>query len=205
MTTPFIVLVFVAAANYLLNQCKKSNSNSSAPDTPVETKKEADENDSEEQAVENFRSIQKKLRLYFNVNDVRYYLSDDSSLYRLSFQNEPDPLLVFVRVAKNGPFLTFSSLLYHNVPDAKLNKVAELITRLNAGLVIGNLNLYHESGKVFFETSILLEEVTLSQTMIHWNLGHALNAVELYKSALYRVIEQDEEPVLVLIDHFTTR
>lgn len=53
----------------------------------------------------------------------------------MTFQLSGDILDVFVRIEKKASLLTFSSVLYNDVPDSKLNKVAELITRLNAGCV----------------------------------------------------------------------
>ena len=64
------------------------------------------------------------------------------------------------------------------IPEDNRSKVAELLTRINYGLVVGNFELGMDDGEVLFKTTLDLVDGELTQTMFERMFeinGHTFN------------------------------
>ena len=78
------------------------------------------------------------------------------------------------------------------------HKVAEFITRVNYGMVIGNFEMDYEDGEMRYKTSIDIEGTELAASMIRQLVYANLVITDRYLPGIMRVIYSDESPVDVL-------
>jgi hypothetical protein len=84
------------------------------------------------------------------------------------------------------------------VPDEKLQAMAELLTRANYGLVIGNFEMDFRDGEVRFKTSVDFEGDRLSTALVRQLLYANVLAMDHYLPAIMRVIYSDASPAEVI-------
>jgi hypothetical protein len=92
----------------------------------------------------------------------------------------------------------FFSICPVSVPAAQLAAVAELLTRANYGLIIGNFELNYDDGEVRFRTSIDVRgarlETVMVRSLVHLNLG----MMDWFFPALMRVLYSGIPPAVAL-------
>jgi hypothetical protein len=86
------------------------------------------------------------------------------------------------------------SLCPVKVPDDKLQAMAELLTRANYGLVIGNFEMDFRDGEVRYKTSIDFEGDQLSTALVRQLLYANVLTMDRYLPAIMRVIHADVSP-----------
>ncbi len=88
----------------------------------------------------------------------------------------------------------FYSVAPITVPEDRRAAVAEYLTRVNAGLVVGNFELNLETGDARMKTSLDFEGETLSPGLVR-NLVYAnVRAMDHYAPGLVAVSEEGVEP-----------
>jgi hypothetical protein len=92
--------------------------------------------------------------------------------------------------------LLFYSYLDEPVPEEKRLAVAELLTRANSGIFIGNFELDFSDGQVRFKTSIDLSEITesLTQTQVGHLVWRNVLIFARHYPAIMAVLHGDRSP-----------
>ena len=87
--------------------------------------------------------------------------------------------------------LLFYSLCPFDVPEDKRDDVAELLTRANHDLAIGNFDLDYDEGTVRFRTSIDVEDDRISISLVRNLVMANVTMMDLYLPEIREIIDGD--------------
>lgn len=104
-------------------------------------------------------------------------------------------LLTQILVSGDGELLSVYSLCPHRVPIDKRQGAAEVITRANYGLPVGNFEMDYEDGEIRFKVSIpVAPDQELTDELLRWAIGLNVTTHDRYLPAIEGVLFQDEQP-----------
>jgi hypothetical protein len=86
------------------------------------------------------------------------------------------------------------SVIPFNVPEERRLAAAEVITRANYGLRLGNFELDFSDGELRFKTSIDVEGATLTETQVRSLLYANVSVTETYLPAISAVVQSRVAP-----------
>lgn len=95
----------------------------------------------------------------------------------------------------------FYSICSAAVPEARRGAMAEFITRINNGIVIGNFELDFDDGELRYKTSIDVEGDELSPALMRQLIYANVFMFDLHLPAVMTMIYTDKSP-LECIDQF---
>ncbi len=150
-------------------------------------------------AGNDFQLIQQKIVYFLNNNDIKYNVTNQGTLYNMTFGAEKAEVELFIRIDREGGFVKFNSLLYPDIPDSKMMKVAELATRLNENMILGHFNVFYDLRMAAYESVIVLFDLELTSELLQLYMTYCKKASYDYRPLFKRVIENDEEPLLAVI------
>lgn len=131
---------------------------------------------------------------YMQEEEWRYEIIEGETVIRFQVKTSAGRLHCYGEVHEEKDWMLFYSYLPVHIPEEKLAAAAELITRANRGMRIGNFELDYEDGEVRYKTSIDVEGGHLTHKMID-NLLHAnLSTMDRYFAGLMKVIYADRSP-----------
>ena len=103
----------------------------------------------------------------------------EQSLLRTLLEGRSGSWSCFVRTREDTGQITVHSICPRTAPEATREAVAEFLTRLNYGLIIGNFEMDLDDGEVRYKTSIDVEGEPLTaaqmRKLMEYN-GHAMDA-----------------------------
>ena len=81
-------------------------------------------------------------------------------------------------------------------------RLAEFVTRFNEKLVHGKFNIHHEERILTFDLTVFLYNLQLTDELLDFYFQLSFYCLETHKALAKRVVEQNEEPILVAIEYF---
>ena len=91
---------------------------------------------------------------FFESHEWSYQIVEEQSLIRLMFNGNNGKWVCYADAKEEAEQFIFYSLLSFKVPEDKRQLIAEFITRVNYGLLIGNFELDFSDGEIRYKTSI---------------------------------------------------
>lgn len=131
---------------------------------------------------------------FFEEDEWDFQWMEGLSVLTMSFSGKNGKWQCFAQAREQQQQFVFYSVLSVNVPKEKRARVAEFITRVNYGMVIGNFEMDYDDGEVRYKTSIDVEGVELLAPMIRQVVYANLIITDRYLNSLMRVIYSDVEP-----------
>ena len=107
---------------------------------------------------------------------------------RFSFTGKNARYDCFGRVNEAHEIFVFYSILPIRAPESKRLPVAELLTRINYGLNIGNFEMDMHDGEIRYKTSIDVEGGELSSRMVETLIAVNISTTDRYFPSLTDVI-----------------
>ena len=98
------------------------------------------------------------------------------------------------QVMPDRPWVVFYAHVQCRVPEVKRAAMAELLTRANYGLGLGNFELDFSDGEVRFKTSMDVADGQLTTGMVMSLVGASLSMVDRYLPAIMSVLWNDVAP-----------
>ncbi|HTT92021.1 MAG TPA: YbjN domain-containing protein [Acidimicrobiales bacterium] len=138
--------------------------------------------------------------LFSAVND--YFLSrawpisqhDTLPIVRMEFATDATEGTMFVQVFPDRRRVVTYAVLPERVPDDRRVPMAELLTRANSALSIGNFELNFEDGEVRFRTSLDLGDTDLTDELVDPLVQACLVTVGDHAGAIHAVIAGSQTP-----------
>lgn len=131
----------------------------------------------------------------FFFNDEWFYVEvDDRPLLRLNHWGENGRFSCQAEINEDQQIFYFYSYFPVNVPPEKRADVAELITRANYGMRVGNFEMDYEDGEVRFKTSVDVENVEMSQALVSNHVYANVWTMDRYMPGLFAVIYGNISP-----------
>ena len=100
-------------------------------------------------------------------------------------------------VKEDEHIFLFYTILGLTVPSDKLQLMAEMLTRINSGLMIGNFEMDFEDGELRYKTSIDYEN-ELTDSLIHNIISVNIMTVDSFSKALMSLIVTNDSPQKIL-------
>ena len=134
------------------------------------------------------------VKKHFNRHGVVFMQHGDDSLL-VPFPTPKGLLMVHIRVLLDGKLLKIYSICSHHAPENKRAAIAEVVTRANYGLNIGNFEMDYRDGEIRFKVSMLLDSgQKLTDKLLMLLIGTSVMTHILYLPAIEAVLYRDTEP-----------
>jgi hypothetical protein len=109
----------------------------------------------------------------FFTDDEWYFMPmGDKLMLQMAYQGKNGKWTCYAQVNEDQQIFFFYSVCPINVPEEKRKEMAELLTRANYGLKVGNFELDFSDGEVRYKTSVDVEDTDLTPALVH-NLVYA--------------------------------
>ncbi|MFQ3648414.1 MAG: YbjN domain-containing protein [Anaerolineae bacterium] len=132
---------------------------------------------------------------FFEEDEWDFQWMEGASVLSMGFSGKNGKWQCFAQAREAQQQFVFYSVLPINVPPEKRQKVAELITRINYGMVIGNFEMDFDDGEVRYKTSVDVEGAELTPPMIRQMVYANIIITDRYLSAVMRTIYSDITPL----------
>lgn len=125
---------------------------------------------------------------YFRQQKWTIEAASDRPVLRLPFEHQGEVWMCYAEAREEQNRVIFYTVLPVNVPDAQRRTMAELITRANYGLAVGNFELDFGDGELRCKTSIDVSGDRLSHALLHQLVVINLRLVRHYLPAVRGVL-----------------
>jgi len=139
------------------------------------------------------KSLSAALVLFLTEDDWSF-TRINNSVVRLSFSGDNGTWTCFARVYEDNEQLIFYSLSPIEASKNKRSEIAELLTRANYGMIIGNFEMDYSDGEIRYKTSIDVEGSQLDNALIKRLLYTNLLMMDKYLPAIEAVINGEQTP-----------
>lgn len=89
---------------------------------------------------------------FFQNNDWTFSQHETEPILRMGYQGDNGEWTFLAKVIENPSHLVFYSLCPVNVPPKKRLAMAEFLTKVNYGFVVGNFEMDYQDGEVRYKT-----------------------------------------------------
>lgn len=121
---------------------------------------------------------------------------DGMSAYLANFRGVHGPLRVVAQVVIDREILIGYAIMTANVPEDRRPAVAELITRANYVLRLGNIEMDYADGEVRFRSSLDFEGANLTTDLIKGVLYAVASTMDKFVPAVQQVAFEGVAPVV---------
>lgn len=126
---------------------------------------------------------------FFTEDDWSFQKVTSEPALRLAFRGENGQWNCYAKAREEQQQMVFYSLCPVAVPEDKRLAAAELIARVNYGLIVGNFELDFNDGEIRYKTSIDVEGESLSPNLIQPLVYANVMMMDEYLPAIEAVIE----------------
>ena len=131
---------------------------------------------------------------FFEESNWAYVREDEEPTLQSAFQGDNGEWSCYAFPDEEQQRFTFYSVCPVQAPEDRLMTVAELITRVNYGLVMGNFELDFDDGEIRFKTSIDVEGDRLSLALVERMVMANVEMVDMYLPGIMQVIYSGTSP-----------
>jgi hypothetical protein len=116
----------------------------------------------------------------------------DETIFRITTEGPAPKIIARVLLDKQRFVVHF--FFARPAPPELRSKVAEYITRVNCGLIAGNLEMSFDSGVIRYKSSIDFTNIELAELLVRNVMLSAMENVEQLAMPLWDVLDEDAEP-----------
>ncbi|MGQ4649280.1 YbjN domain-containing protein [Lyngbya aestuarii] len=131
---------------------------------------------------------------FFKEDDWPFSQIDGQPVLSMGFEGENGQWICYAKTREQEEQFVFYSVTPFQVAENKRQNVAEFLTRVNYGLIIGNFELNFDNGEVRYKTSINIEENGLNSQLIDQLVYANIVTMDKYLPRLMSVIYADVTP-----------
>lgn len=157
-----------------------------------------------EELVENISEITEEINTsesifevmsdFFKAHDWQFEQIENEPTLRLIFQGDNGRWDCYARAKETEQQFLFYSICPVTVPESQRLAIAELIARVNYGMIIGNFELDFIEGEIRYKTSIDVEDDQLSFALIKSLVYTNVIMMDRYLPAIISVISDNLLP-----------
>ena len=138
--------------------------------------------------------IYKTMIDFFEDDEWHFQRMDNAPVLSMEFSGKNGRWVCFAQAREEQHQFVFYSILPINAPNEQISAVAEFITRVNYGMIIGNFELDYGDGEIRYKTSIDVEGDDLSFPLMKQIVYSNVVIMDRYLSGLMRVMYGDAQP-----------
>ena len=133
--------------------------------------------------------IMTALMAFFDGSEWSYDKHEEKPILKLGFSGNNGRWTCFAQVRELDEQFVFYSICPLSVPAPKRPVIAELLTRANYGLIIGNFEMDMDDGEIRYKSSLDLEGGELSSEMIKNAVYASVITLDRYLPAISAVLD----------------
>ncbi len=127
-------------------------------------------------------------------DDWFFTQNDEETFLRLLYEGKQGEWNAYAQAREEQQQFIFYSIYPKAVPEFQRSAMAELLTRINYGLVLGNFELDYADGEVRYKTSIDVDQAELTADLIKPVVFANLGTMNGYWPALTALVENGVGP-----------
>jgi len=131
---------------------------------------------------------------FFSEDDWEFAKLKGESVLRLAAQGKNAQLTCYAKALEERHIFIFYSIAPLQVPKKKRRAIAELIARINHGLLLGNLELNFETGEIYCKTSIDVTGDRLTHALIRNLVYTNVLTMDRYLPGITAVLTEGTSP-----------
>jgi hypothetical protein len=135
---------------------------------------------------------------FLKKDDWPYNLLEDRTIYKTGFEGKNGQFICYAQERTEQQQFVFYSVFPVRAPEEKRSEVAEFITRANYGMIIGNFELDYADGEIRYKTSVDVEDVELTDPLVHHMMYANVLTLDKYFPGLMRVLYAGISPVAAI-------
>lgn len=150
-----------------------------------------------------FNSVQirEKIESFLVNRNLHYDFKPDKNAFYLKFKNSTDEFSsIDLQITMWEHSLLFSIIYYEDVPTNKTTQISELIARVNCYILSGHFNFYYKERLIAHRNYLLLADVYFTDELLDSYVEKSIRLFEKFQPIILKVIENNEEPILALLD-----
>jgi hypothetical protein len=128
-----------------------------------------------------------------------YEVGPERGVLRFVFAGSDEPWQCFIDLQEDAERVVIYSVCPFNVPEELRRRMAELLTRANYGLVIGNFELDLDDGEVRYKTSIDYTGSELTEQLLSRALLANLHTMDSHLAAIVAIMDRDPATTAELV------
>jgi hypothetical protein len=134
------------------------------------------------------------VKSFMEEDDWPHQQLDDHPVLRTGFSSDAGQWTCYAHVREEREQLVFYSVFPFAIPAEKRPAMAELITRANYGLLLGNFEMDFEDGDLRYKTSLDVEGAELTSALVSSILYANVLTMSQYFPAIMNVLYSDTSP-----------
>ena len=131
---------------------------------------------------------------FMKEEDWRFARRQDSSVLELRFHGDNGQWTCFAETREEQGQLVFYSICPLSTPADQRLAMAELLTRANFGLIMGNFEMDFADGEIRFKTSIDVEDDRLSVALVRSLVYANVLTMDKYLPSIARLLHGNISP-----------
>ena len=147
------------------------------------------------------RSLQSTLDAFFQAQKIEPKHTRDGRSTYFVYRGHAGKWVVAFTVKEPSRRLAIYSLYPQKVPVEQRANVAELMSRLNYQLLIGNFEMDFEDGELRYRTSLEAQSQELNQSRLRELMLANVKVMDYYWTGIQQVIAGDQTPQQVVTAH----
>ncbi|NEO56924.1 MAG: YbjN domain-containing protein [Okeania sp. SIO3B5] len=164
---------------------------------------EDNDNDTDDLARE--KSILATIIAYFTKDDWTFTKLQGQSVLQMAYQGKNGLWNCYAQARETEEQFVFYSIYPELVSEEKRLAIAELLTRINYGLIIGNFEMDFNDGEIRYKTSIAVEGNILNYQVIKRLVYANVTIIDYYLPSIRAVMNENISPeeaiALIESDH----
>jgi hypothetical protein len=135
---------------------------------------------------------------FFEGDEWPYEALTDETVLRLPFEGTSGNWLCFAQAREAQAQFVFYSVYPVQTPAPRRGEMAELLTRINYGLVVGNFEMDYTDGEIRFKTSLDVEGSELTTELIRTCVYANVIMMDQYMPGIVALLSENITPVEAL-------
>jgi hypothetical protein len=134
----------------------------------------------------------------FRAKDWKFEIDDENDLVRTGIQGENGDWQVMAAASENDPAFLMLSFFPQKCPARRRVPCAELLTRINFGMMVGCFEMDYDSGRIHFKTTLPFTQGALDPEVLNNIVMFNLAGMDRFLPAIMSVIYAGTSPAKAL-------
>jgi len=143
-------------------------------------------------------SILDAAKAYFDQDDWTYTQLEGKPVLRLGCQSDQGAWVCYAQAREDMHQFVFYSVLQQKVPSERRLAMAEMLTRANYNMVIGNFELDFSDGEVRYKSAVDVEGIGIRMANIANVVRPNLATFNRYLTSLQAVADGELDPITAI-------
>lgn len=145
--------------------------------------------------------IREKIDSFLINKGLSYDFKPDKNTFFVNYKSSTDEFSSLdLQITLKEHFLVISFVYFEEVPTNKINQISELIARINCYVILGHFNLYYSERLIVHQSYLFLTDGYFTDEILDSYIEKSVQLFETFRPIILKVIENNEEPILALLD-----